>query len=436
MSVGVLPKVRFHHARAAPGSAARPTCEPARTVPVQCERDIVDAVSVASAQRFAVRPVGGKGSKNDCYGTDGLSLDLAGYGSVLAFDGRSVTVQAGMKIGRLNEFLRHRGAIVPTCGEWQGCTVSGSLATGSHGGSWHYGIHPTSVLTLRLITASGEAIDLDRASPIFEHAAVSVGMLGVISTVTLACESAFHLQLETRVVPFSDFLRDHASLSKGADFFAAVWFTTVRRVLTFTANRVPARPATGPRMLRMSARTFLFDAAARYLNMDVIRDEHLAHAWVDAGDLILCPIEDLTAKMRALRGLSRDWRETEVALPADEAAEVLEGIDRVLRDHRYSMLHAAGLRMSPADNLALSPCHGRDTFWVDVFFDGRDRTFACDLAEVVERHEGRCHWGKCISLDPGYLRGQYRRLGEFRRVRDELDPQRVFANAYTKRIGL
>jgi L-gulonolactone oxidase len=436
MSVAVLPKIGFTRTPGRPVSAARPSQAPAEIIPVQCEHDIVGAICAAHERACAVRAVGGLGSKNDCYGTDGLSLDLSGYGGVLAFDGRTVTVQAGMKMGRLNDFLRRRGAIVPTCGEWQGATVAGSLATGSHGGSSHYGIHPTSVLGLRLITANGQALDVGRDSPYFDHAILSMGTLGVISTVTFACEPAFHLELETRVVPLSEFLRDHAACSEAADFFAAVWFPTVHRVLTFTANRVPPRAHTGPRMQRFSVKTFLFDAAARYLDLDVVSDEHLARTWVDDGDRILCPIEDLTAKMKVLRTLSRDWRETELAVPVDVAPDVIERIDRVLHDHRESMLNAAGFRMTPADGFSLSPCSGRDTFWIDIFFDEWDCGFAYELAEVVEGFDGRCHWGKYLTLAPDYLCAQYPRLDEFKAARRALDPDGLFANHYTRRLGL
>jgi len=436
MSVGVLPKLRLTHPSVKPVSVAHPASEPAETLQIQCERDIVDAVCMARERMCEVRPFGGKGSKNDCYGTDGLSLDLSGYGGVLDFDGRTVTVQAGIKVGRLNEFLRHRGAIVPTCGEWQGATVSGSLATGSHGGSSHYGIHPTSVLGLRLVTADGRVMNIGRDSPYFDHAAVSIGMLGVISTVTLACEPAFHLELETRVVPLDDYLRDYVGQGNAADFSAAVWFPTVHRVLTFTANRVPPRAHAGPRMQRFSVKTFLFDAAARYLDQDVVSDEHLAHTWVDDGDRILCPIEDLTAKIKVLRVLSQDWRATELAVPVEAAPEVIERIDRVLHDHRDALLNAVGLRMTPADGFSLSPCFGRDTFWIDVFFDEWDSLFAYDLADAVADSGGRCHWGKYLTLDPAHLRGQYPRLDEFRTARAALDPDGLFANAYTRRMEM
>ncbi len=79
MSFTVPPAFRLTHIPGRPGSAAHTACQPARTIPVQCERDIVDAICAARERAYAVRPTGGKGSKNNCYDTDGLSLDLSGY---------------------------------------------------------------------------------------------------------------------------------------------------------------------------------------------------------------------------------------------------------------------------------------------------------------------------------------------------------------------
>jgi FAD/FMN-containing dehydrogenase len=99
-------------------------------------------------------------------------------------------------------------------------------------------------------------------------------------------------------------------------------------------------------------------------------------------------------------------------------------------------LNAVGLRSSPADSFSLSPCYRRDSFWIDIFFDEWDVSFPYELADIVEGYEGRCHWGKYISLDPAHLRGQYPRLGEFRKVKDDLDPDGMFANAYTRRMEM
>jgi L-gulonolactone oxidase len=47
---------------------------------------------------------------------------------------------------------------------------------------------------------------------------------------------------------------------------------------------------------------------------------------------------------------------------------------------------------------------------------------------------GRPHWGKMHYRDAASLRTAYPRFDDFLAVREQLDPGRVFANAYTERV--
>ena len=47
---------------------------------------------------------------------------------------------------------------------------------------------------------------------------------------------------------------------------------------------------------------------------------------------------------------------------------------------------------------------------------------------------GRPHWGKMHTRDADYLRGVYPRFGDFVALRDKLDPDRRFGNAYLRQV--
>ncbi len=394
------------------------------------------AVRTARECGYTVRAVGARGAKNDCHATDGVSLEFDNYNQVVAFDNDSVTVQAGMKIGTLNEFLCQRGKIIPTCGEWQGATVAGSIATGSHGGSANYGIHSSSVLCVRIIMADGRAMEIGRNDSYFNHAAVSMGLLGVISTITLACVDTFHLRLETRVLPFDRYLQDHAALNNTSEFFASVWFPSAQLVQTFCSNRVQSQLPTAPRMERFSIKTILLDSACRYFGVNGISDRLLARTYVDHGHRILCPIPDSSKRVQWGRAASRNWKAMEAALPLSLANDALIRIDKLLKDNRRAMLNAVGLRTSPADSFTLSPCYERDTIWIDLTYRGGSLAFAEELGATIEEFQGRCHWAKSIGLSSRHLIRRYPRLPEFRRLREKLDPDGTFCNSFTKRMGL
>ena len=61
------------------------------------------------------------------------------------------------------------------------------------------------------------------------------------------------------------------------------------------------------------------------------------------------------------------------------------------------------------------------------------RYFAA-FEDIVAEHDGRPHWGKMHTLGLEQLSGLYPHLEDFRAVRDEVDPDRVFANPYLQRV--
>ena len=94
------------------------------------------------------------------------------------------------------------------------------------------------------------------------------------------------------------------------------------------------------------------------------------------------------------------------------------------------------MRFTAADDVWLSTGHERDNVYVAVHQYHRvDPTehFAA-AQEIFTAHEGRPHWGKMHTLGAEYFAQRYDRFGDFLAVRDELDPQRRFANDYLRRV--
>jgi L-gulonolactone oxidase len=402
---------------------------------IQTEQDIVAALRAARHAARGARPVGSKGSKNGCHAAPGIELQFGAYDAVLALDDHTVTVQAGTTVGALNAVLRRHGLAVPTCGEWAGATVAGSIGTGSHGGSARHGIHSTSLGSIRLITAGGTPLEIDRTDPCFEHVGVSLGLLGVMSTLTFECAERFYLEFETRVLPFETYVHAHDALNAQHEFFSAIWFPRVGRVVTFAADRVPPPAKLSRRMERYCIKTFLLNSASQRLDLNLVSDRLLARTVVDEGDRILAPIRDRSRRVHHLRSLSRGWKAMEGAVSRDRATETLLALDRLFAGDGRGLTSPVGLRCSAADDFSLSPCRGRDTFWIDLFYSGGNG-LAHGLRELLESLDARCHWGKHVGLPAEYLRRQYPRLDAFRAFRRSLDPEGVFENAFTRSFEL
>lgn len=407
----------------------------ARRARIGSEQDIVTAILAARDGLHRVRAVGSRGSKNDCFLTPGMTLQLDRYDKVLAVQGDLVVAQAGITIGKLNEALTRHGLALPTVGEWAGATLGGAVATGTHGGSGTHGILASSVRAMRLITGEGHALDLSRRSESFDHAAVSLGMLGVTSTLTLQCVEHFHLALDVGVVPLEQYLCFHATANRANEFYSAVWVPAARRVIAFAGNRAPAPRRPSRRMTRFGPKTFLLNAVSQRVPFPEFLGRWLAGTTVDEVGPMLSPISYGPRRLRFLRSLGRHWKAVEFAVPLTRAIESISLLDRFMADHPGAFTHPIGLRATPRDTFSLSPCYGRDTFWLDIFFRDDER-LQRELGDLFEGLDARCHWGKHIGLSPAHLRGQYQRWDAFAAARARFDPDDVFANRFTRRFGL
>ena len=99
------------------------------------------------------------------------------------------------------------------------------------------------------------------------------------------------------------------------------------------------------------------------------------------------------------------------------------------------MLLVGELRTIAADSLWLSPEYGRDT--IALHFTWRRDQPAVERAvatveSALKPFGARPHWGKVTSLTAADLVPLYDRLGDFRRLRDELDPRGAFVNDWLR----
>ena len=94
------------------------------------------------------------------------------------------------------------------------------------------------------------------------------------------------------------------------------------------------------------------------------------------------------------------------------------------------------MRFVAPDDALLSPAGGRDTCYIAVhmYRGSPHEAYFTEAERIMTAHGGRPHWGKLHSRDAAYLASSYPRFGEFIRVRDRLDPDRVFGNDYLRRV--
>ena len=101
------------------------------------------------------------------------------------------------------------------------------------------------------------------------------------------------------------------------------------------------------------------------------------------------------------------------------------------------VLQVCELRTVAADQHWLSSSYGHDVLGVHfTWLRDEERVYAVlpAVEEALLPLGARPHWGKCFVAEADAIAPLYPRLADFRALRDRVDPDRVFGNAWLDRV--
>ncbi|HEY3505631.1 MAG TPA: D-arabinono-1,4-lactone oxidase [Actinocatenispora sp.] len=402
--------------------------------------EIADLVTAVRTGGGTLKPVGSGHSFTGAAATTGTRLEPAGYAGPFTVDrdNRHVTVPAGMPLYLLNQVLTAAHLACPNLGDIDRQTVAGAISTGTHGTGARLGGLATFVAGLTLVTGTGEVL---HCSPTehrdeFDAARLGVGAVGVLTEVELACVDAFTLAADERPLPLDTVLSTVDEMAADNDHVEFYWFPYTERCLVKRNNRTET-PAPLPRWrgylddellsntvfsvaCRISRRIPSLVPRINWLSARALG----ARTYADRSDRVFCT-------PRRVRFVEMEYAVPRAALP-----DAFAGLRRAVDTCGIPIAFPVEVRLAAADDIWLSTAHGRDTAYLAVHqYVGMPYEPYFRAVEAVMRDlDGRPHWGKMHWRDADSLRATYPRFDDFLAVRDRLDPDRVFANAYTRRV--
>jgi FAD-linked oxidoreductase len=405
--------------------------------------EIADAVTAAAADGLTVRALGSGHSFTAAAATSGVALDLSGWTGVVSADLDSglVAVRSGTTIRELNAALDTLGLAMANLGDIDAQTVSGAISTGTHGTGASLGGIATQVTGLELVLADGTVVSCSASErpDLFAAARVSLGALGVLSTVTLQCVPAFALAADERPMPLEEVLAGFGEFAAGNDHFEFYWFPYGKNALVKRNNRVAAGNAPGamPDWRRFLEYEVMENAAfgalcrtGRAVPATIKSLNRLAAATLSKRSYS-APSHQVFVTPRRVR-----FVESEYAVPRESLLDVLAQLRAGVPRLAHPVMFPVEVRVAAADDVWLSTAYGRDSAYVAIHqYVGLPYEDYFQLFEsIATAVGGRPHWGKMHTRDAAYLSGAYPRFADFLRVRDETDPVRLFANPYLKQV--
>jgi FAD-linked oxidoreductase len=402
--------------------------------------ELAALVASASEQGQKVKAVGSGHSFTSAAATNGRMIRLENLNGILHVDRATcqVTVGAGTRLSELNTLLDAEGLALANLGDIAYQTVAGAISTSTHGTGKALTGLAGQVVAMKLVNGHGEIIECSQSvNPhIFDVARVSVGALGVITEYTLQAVPSFRLRALEQPMRLDEVLENAHDLASTNDHFEFFWIPHTKWALTKRNNRTEDELQPLPRVKGWIEKTFMenyaFGAVCRIGRARPSLIPRLATALPSSGSR---EYVDQSFKIFASPRIVRFY-EMEHALPVEALVPALREIRAMVDRKGYLLNFPVEVRFTKGDDVPLSTAYGRDSAYIAVHvYKGMEcQPFFRDVEDILRAYDARPHWGKMHYREADELSKLYPRWDEFITLRNQLDPQRTFSNAYSDTV--
>jgi FAD/FMN-containing dehydrogenase len=379
------------------------------------EEEVRQLVLRARDAAVPLRPVGAGHSSSPLVRTDGILVSLDRLAGLIDHDlaAHRSTVWAGTRLKSLGEGLYDAGLAMENLGDVDYQSVAGATATGTHGTGIQFGNLSTQVAGVRLITGTGDTLDIsaEQHPDLLPAARLSLGALGVITRLTLDVRPRYGLRRRSWCAQV-DWTLDHLAelqhTHRNMDFY---WYprSDLTQIRTLNhADQLTRKPPWADRRVPSS------DPFARPREIQV------------------GPTHETIPRHRELR-----FEEIEYTLPSEALPACFAEVRRRIKQrHRREAAWRVLVRTIAADDIFLSNAYGRATSTIACLQNNclPYEDYFRDMEDIFRDYGGRPHWGKKHWLTARELRPLYPRWDDFQRIRRRLDPDGVFRTPYLARL--
>nr|WP_025807887.1 D-arabinono-1,4-lactone oxidase [Pseudomonas chlororaphis] len=378
------------------------------------EDELCSLIRESTGKGLNVRVAGSGHSFTPVALTNGMHLTLANMKGVrhLDQDRKRVTVAAGTTINELVRVLKAADLSMINQGDIDSQSVAGALTTGTHGTGLSLGNLASSVVGMRLVQPNGDVIVVDESTPDMLHAArVSLGVLGVVSELTIQVTKSFNLHERIWREDFESLMDKHDEMAKTHRHFSFFWCPYEQSRHLYCLPDTSATSKTGRTTDVCEVK--VMDITDR----PVFESEFEKVAY--SSDVY--PIEYLP-----------NFHELEYAVPIAHAKTALRAVRRLMLEDFPEAMFPIEYRFTAGDSAWMSPFFEQDSVTISVSgAPGTDYwSFLRAVDKILRSYEARPHWGKMHFLTGEDVSAIYPRATDFRSLRRNLDPEGFYLSEH------
>lgn len=394
----------------------------------------------AIEQKKKIRVIGAGHSFTPLCQTEEILVSLDKFQGLLEVDkdkGLAI-VKAGTRLYILGELLAEQGLAMENLGDIDRQSIAGTISTGTHGTGEAFGTISTQVVALSFVNGKGELVSCSEAenTDLFKAAQVSLGALGIITSITLRCIPAYRLVLQNKKEALAAVLSSLDERWENNRNFEFYWFPYTETAWTKSSNLVDDQPDKNSWLnyfteyvLENYAYKVLCEMAYAFpaLNGRVSK--------ISAASIPNVKKVYQSHKVYATQRLVK-FNEMEYNVPAEAYSEVFKEVRRVLNSRKFNIHFPIENRIVKKDDIYLSPAYGRTSIYIacHAYCKKDPQAYFKALEEIFRAHGGRPHWGKMNTLTPQEIAALYPKFEAFLAHRNAQDPERLFTNPYLEKL--
>lgn len=389
------------------------TCTPAFTVAPRDEQEVLDAVRFAIKQNLPVRAVGAGHSFTPIVTTGGMLIQTDALTGVTDVDvvRNRVRLRGGTRIKDIGDPLWDRGLSLTNQGDIVEQSISGALATATHGS----GIRQTSfsgrLRWARIVNGHGEIVEVgENDLNTLLAAQVALGTLGIMTEVELEASPRYHLAEEVSYPHWDEIKANLAENVANLRHYSFLWCQTEESPALYELPCPPGLPMTNRAYQKI------------YREVEITEPDGIS---TTPGARV-----DRSYRIYDMGGMTLPFHELEYYVPAEHSLDAIEALQQLILTKYPNELYPIEVRWVGPEDGYLSPFYKRETNVLSV--SGHPGTdywpYLRDVDALLEDFDARQHWGKLHFLTRDRIEKQYPEYDKFVAVRREFDPNGVFLN--------
>ncbi|MDP5277024.1 D-arabinono-1,4-lactone oxidase [Chengkuizengella axinellae] len=350
---------------------------------------------------------------------------------------RWAEVWAGTKLKSLSRLLHEHGMALENMGDIDHQSIAGALSTGTHGTGVHLGNLSTQIKELTIVSGTGEVITCsnERNQNLFKAASVSLGALGIIVKVKLNVVPAYKLHCRSYKQNLSNCLDqlDHLKSNRNFEFFYYPHTKTTQIKITNETRKPSSSNHRLQKFKNVVLENYVFWMLSEVSRIAPRLSKAISK--ISASGVPNTENIDYSPFIYTSERLVKFY-EMEYCVPEANLKKVVEKMKNSMDQHQFAVHFPIECRFVKKDDIWLSPSYQRNSAYIAVhMYKGmKYEAYFKEMESILQKYNGRPHWGKMHTLTPESLRKLYPKWDDFGEMRKQMDPYGIFLNEYLEKI--